>query len=145
MEDEHYISTKKVLGNTEENTNRSRACWLRLQWCLKEKSLHLRVNEKFSLIKSQNSLTFTNFSLKLEAMSQHRSFNAPLRSSEKHPYKDFTHPRHSCWHINRWKSNDFQAVWICEAKILTKKRYDVNFFPVKADMLLSSILMSGGH
>ena len=33
---------------------------------------------------------------------------------------------------------------ICEPKILTKKRCDVNFFSVKADVLFSSILMSGG-
>ena len=34
----------------------------------------------------------------------------------------------SCWPINRWKSSDFQAVWICEAKILTKKDTMLIFF-----------------
>ena len=34
----------------------------------------------------------------------------------------------SCWQINRWKSSDFQAVYICEAKIFTKKDMMLLFF-----------------
>ena len=76
MEGELLISTQKVLGNTERKMEVVLVNFDYNYALKKEKPLHLRVNEKFSLIKSQNSLTFTNFSLKLEAMSQHRSFNA---------------------------------------------------------------------
>ena len=51
------------------------------------------------------------------------------------------------FHEKRWLHGGFEkpSSEFRLGKKINKKGYELNFFPVKAEMLLFSILMSGGH